>query len=233
MLAVLSLALGIGANTAIFSLLYQVVSRTLPVKDPGALVSLESNDYNFGWTRRDNNQTVFSYPMYKALGEKNQVLSGLIARVSFPATLSFRNEAVRATAEVVTGNFFEVLGVKPAIGRLLLPSDDAPGQSPAIVLNHGWWVSHLGADPGVLNSHMLLNGRPVLVVGVAPRGFRSLLTGNDPDFFVPVSMMATISPGWDKSEQPDAYWLSLLGRLKPLARHERHASAAVSRRAPG
>jgi predicted permease len=215
LLAVLSLALGIGANTAIFSLLYQVVLRSLPVKDPGALVSLESDDYNFGWTRRDNNQTVFSYPMYRALRDHNEVFSGLLARVSFPSTLTYGNEAVRSTGEVVSGNFFEVLGVRPSIGRLLIPADDAPGREPVIVLSHAYWTGHLGADPKVLNSRMLLNGQPVLVVGVAQRGFRSLLTGNDPDFFAPLSMMSTISPGWDKNEQPDAYWLSLIARLKP------------------
>ncbi|MGA2591108.1 MAG: permease, partial [Bryobacteraceae bacterium] len=90
LLAVLSLALGIGANTAIFSLLYQVVLRSLPVRDPGALVWLESDDHNFGWTRRDNNLTVYSYPMYKALRDRNEVFSGLVARSSFPATLAWR-----------------------------------------------------------------------------------------------------------------------------------------------
>src|SRR5712692_5265970 len=123
--AVLSLALGIGANTAIFSLLYQVVLRSIPVKNPESLVSLESDDYSFGLTRRDNNKTVFSYPMYRALRDHNQVFSGLIARSSFPSTLAWQGDATRATAEVITGNFFEVLGVKPALGRLLTPADDS------------------------------------------------------------------------------------------------------------
>ena len=215
LLAVLSLALGIGANTAIFSLVYQVVLRALPVKDPARLVSLESNDYNYGWTRRDNNQAVFSYPMYTALRDRNQVFGGLLARVSFPATLVWRGNSVAATAEVVTGNFFEELGLAPALGRLLLPSDDAPSQAPVAVLSYAYWVGRLGADPNVLNSQISLNGKPVLVVGVAPRGFRGLLTGRDPDFFAPLSMMGTISPGWDRNAQPDAYWLNILGRLRP------------------
>jgi len=215
LLAVLSLALGIGANTAIFSLLYQVVLRSLPVRDPGALVWLESDDHNFGWTRRDNNLTVYSYPMYKALRDRNEVFSGLVARSSFPATLAWRGEAVRTTAEVVTGNFFEVLGVRPTLGRLLIPSDDAPGQNPTIVLSYAYWVSHFGADPRVLNSQVSVNRQPVLVAGVAPRGFRSLLTGGDPNFFAPMSMMGVLSPGWKGNDRADYYWLSIVGRLKP------------------
>jgi predicted permease len=215
LLAVLSLALGIGANTAIFSLVYQVVLRALPVKDPASLVSLESNDDNWGWTRRDNNQTVFSYPMYQALRDNNQVFSGLLARVSFPATLAWHGNAVSATAEVVTGNFFQVLGVTPSLGRLLMPADDTPSQSPVVVLSYGYWVDHLGADPNVLDSQISLNGKPSLVVGVAPRGFRGLLTGRDPDFFTPLSMMDVMSPGWDKNVRPDAYWLNVVGRLRP------------------
>jgi predicted permease len=214
--AVLSLGLGIGANTAIFSLLYQVVLRSVPVKDPGSLVALESDRYAIGWTRQDNNYTILSYPMYQALRDQNQVFTGLIARSSFPATLVYRGDAVRATAEVVTGNFFEVLGLQPALGRLLIPSDDGvPGRNPVMVLSYSYWVGHLGADPSVLNSQILVNGHAVLVVGVAPRGFRSLLPGRDPEFFAPVSMMGMISPGWHQSELPDAYWLSLFGRLKP------------------
>ncbi|MFN7992493.1 MAG: ABC transporter permease [Bryobacteraceae bacterium] len=214
-LAVISLALGIGANTAIFSLLYQVVLRSLPVRDPGSLVILQSNDYTPGWTRRDNDQTVFSYPMYEALRDRNQVFSGLLARAGFPATLSFRGEAVRASAEMVSGNFFEVLGVRPAVGRLLISADDKLGQNPVVVLGHAWWESHLGADPGVVNSRIFVNGQPAIVAGVAPRGFRGLLSGNDPDFYAPFSSIGLISPGWDKNHQPDAWWLSVLGRLKP------------------
>jgi putative ABC transport system permease protein len=148
--AVVSLALGIGANTAIFSLLYQVVFRSIPVQDPDALVALESDDYSFGWTRRDNNQSMFSYPMYQALRDHHQAFTGLIARTSFPATLAYRGDAVRAGAEIVTGNFFQILGLSPALGRLLIPSDDAPAQNPVIVLSYSYWVGHLGADPGVL-----------------------------------------------------------------------------------
>ncbi|MGA2135592.1 MAG: ABC transporter permease [Bryobacteraceae bacterium] len=214
-LAVLSLALGIGANTAIFSLLYQVVLRSIPVRDPSALVWLETDDNNYGNARRDNNLSIYSYPMYQALRDRNPVLSGLVARASFSATLAARGEAEQATAEIVSGNFFEVLGVRPALGRLLIPTDDAPGRDPVVVLSYAYWMGHFGGDPNVLNQRILMNRQPVTVVGVAPRGFRSLLAGSDPDFFAPISMTPMISPGWVGNSRADYYWLSVVGRLKP------------------
>ena len=215
LLAVFSLALGIGANTAIFSLLYQVVLRSVPVRDPQSLVLLHSDDYSFGWTRKDNNGSVYSYPMYRELRDRNQAFSGLIARSSFTGMLASHGDAASAKAEVVTGNFFDVLGVRPALGRLLLPNDDAPGRSPVIVLSYAYWAGHLGHDPNVLNSQMLMNGHPVMVAGVAAESFRGVMSGQTPDFFAPVSMMSLISPGWQRNDVPDAYWLSIIGRLRP------------------
>jgi predicted permease len=128
---------------------------------------------------------------------------------------------VRITAEVVTGNFFAVLGVEPVLGRLLVPSDDVPGQNPVIVLSYDYWAGRLGADPRVLNSRMLMNSQPVLVAGVSARGFRGLLTGRDPDFFAPMSMMGMISPGKDGSDQVDFYSLNIVGRLEPSVSRKR------------
>jgi predicted permease len=214
-IAILSLALGIGANTAIFSLLYQVALRQIPVRDPKTLVELESDSYNIGWTRRDNNGGIFSYPMYKALRDRNDVFSGVIARTSFASTLAWHGAAARAQAEVVSGNFFDVLGVAPADGRLLKASDDRAAQSPVVVLGYTYWSEHLGADPGVVNATILVNNQPAQVAGVAPRGFRGVVSGRDPEFYAPFSMMPIISPGWDRNEQPDAYWVNVFARLKP------------------
>src|SRR5580692_6666434 len=150
LIAVLSLALGIGANTAIFSLMYQVTMRSLAVHDPESLVSLQSDDYYFGWTRRDNNKTVFSYPMYKALRDRNQVFSALFARVALSATVAYRGNAAAATVELVSGNLFQALGVQPAAGRLLLPDDDAPGRDPVVVLSYSYFTSRLGANPDIV-----------------------------------------------------------------------------------
>lgn len=226
LVVILSLALGIGANTAIFSLTYQVILRSLPVKDPTTLVSLRSNDYSVGWTRNDNNITVFSYPMYQALRDRNQVFTGLFGRASFPATLIYRGNAARSRAEVVTGNFFEVLGLKPALGRLLIPADDAPRQGPVVVLSYSYWAGRLGADPNVLNTQIRVNGQPALVVGVAPRGFRSLLSENSPGVFAPVSMVRLIWAGWERDQLPSSYWLNLFGRLRP-GTSERQAQARL------
>jgi len=214
--AVLSLALGIGANTAISSLIYQVAVRSLPVADPEQLVALETDDFNPGWMRHDNDSaSFFSKPMYEALRDRNQAFTGLIARVAFPATLAGRGPAANAAVEVVSGNCFGVLGVRPALGRLLTPSDDRPGAEPVIVLGNAYWRNRLGANPGVLNDRILVNAHPVRVAGVAPAGFRGLLAGNDPEFFAPLSMMPLVSAAWDRDSQPDSYWLNVFGRLKP------------------
>ncbi len=217
-LSVLTLALGIGANTAIFSLLYQVILRSVPVKNPGELVFLQkSNGSDYGFNRSDNSKSVFSYPMYRELRDRNPVFSGLVARESFPSTLAYHGEARSTLTEVVTGNFFDVLGIQPVLGRLLVPADDSlTASNPVIVLSYNYWSGHLGSDRGVLNSQILMNGHPVLIVGVAPPGFLSLVSGSDPDFYAPVSMMPLISDSWQKrTDQPDAAWLNLIGRLKP------------------
>lgn len=211
--AVLSLALGIGANTAISSLIYQVAVRSLPVAEPERLVALESDEYSFGWARRDNSTSVFSKPMYEALRNRAQVFSGLIARAAFRATLAYRGPASNAQAEVVSGNFFEVLGVRPALGRLLTEGDDQRAREPVAVLSYAYWKDRLGGDSGVLNQRVLMNAHPVLVIGVAPAMFRGLVAGNSPDLFVPLSMIGLVTSAWERDSQVDAYWLNLFGRL--------------------
>jgi predicted permease len=227
-IAILSLALGIGANTAISSLMYQVAMRPLPVPDPQSLMLLKSDDYYFGWSWRDNNKSIFSYPMYKELRDRNPVFSGLIARSARAATLAHGGNAAPAVAEIVSGNFFDVLGSQPALGRMLQPADDAPGRDAVIVLSYAYWSNQLAADPAILNSQMLMNGRPVLVVGVAPRSFRGLISGNAPDFFAPLSMMRVVAPGWTRDTAPDSYWLNIFGRLKPGISQTRANAALLS-----
>jgi predicted permease len=212
--AVLSLALGVGVNTAISSLIYQVAVRSLPVADPERLVALESDDNGVGWSRRDNSASVFSKPMYEALRDRAQAFSGLIARAGFGATLAYRGPAVDAQAEVVSGNYFDVLGVRPALGRLLSPDDDRSGAEPVIVLSYSYWKNHLGGDAGVLNQRILMNAHPVVVAGVAPPGFLGLLPGSGPDFFGPLSMIRLVSAGWERDTEVSSYWLNLFGRLK-------------------
>ena len=146
--AVLSLALGIGANTSIFSLLSQVMFRYLPVADPARLVVFHTEGERSGRSSKDNFEAVFSYPMYRDLRDRNQVFSGVIARSSAPVSLSYNGQTERARAEMVSGNFFDVLGVRPAIGRLFTQDDDgAPGAHPVVVLSHGYWKRRFGIIP--------------------------------------------------------------------------------------
>jgi len=135
--AVLSLALGIGANTAIFSLLDQVTLRSLPVNDPTRLVVLHRDFQPNGTSTSDNSESVFSYPMYRDLRDRDPAFRGVIARMGAGVTLARQGAAEQASAEMVTGNFFQVLGVGAAIGRVLTPQDDtAPGANPVVVLSH-------------------------------------------------------------------------------------------------
>jgi hypothetical protein len=160
--AVLSLALGIGANTAIFSLLDQVTLRLLPVKDPHRLVVLHAEYSAPGSSTSDNNESVFSYPMYRDLRDRDPAFSGVIARMGAGVTLvrqgsgeqgaSGQASAEQASAEMVSGNFFQTLGVGAAIGRVLTPQDDtAPGANPVVVLSHGYWTAKCASNPAILN----------------------------------------------------------------------------------
>src|SRR5947209_9532511 len=135
--AVLSLALGIGANTAIFSLLNQVVLRSLPVHDPESLVLLHT-DYNApGSSSSDNNESVFSYPMYRDLRDRDSAFAGVIARMGAPVSVGWNGSSDSAGAELVSGNFFQTLGVGASLGRVLTPQDDgAAGAHPVVVLRH-------------------------------------------------------------------------------------------------
>ena len=216
LIAVLSLVLGIGANTAIFSLLYQVALRSLPVKDPQSLVVLEDDKYSFGWNRQDSNSKTFSYPMYQALRDRNQVFDGVIGTASFDADFAYHGNAVTTTAQLVTGNFFGVLGVQSVLGRALLPSDDrVNAQDNVIVLGYRFWSDRLGQNQALLNQRVLINHHPMLVVGIASPKFHGVISGRDPDFYAPVSAGGLIDANWTINNGPDHYWLSLFGRLKP------------------
>src|ERR1700682_1842330 len=151
--AVITLALGIGANTAIFSLTDQVLLRLLPVKNPRELVVLRSPGPKRGHTSTDGDEAAsFSYPLYKDLRDQNQVFSGLLASFDVPLSVSFQGRTERASGELVSGNYFEVLGVPAVIGRTFTQDNDrVPGGHPLAMLSYGYWVRRLAADPGVLN----------------------------------------------------------------------------------
>jgi hypothetical protein len=184
--AVLSLALGIGANTAIFSLIDQLMLRLLPVKNPSELVLLDSDGIHLGNNRGAN---AFSYPMYQDLLGRNQVFSGVLSRVATPVSMSFNGQTERARGEMVSGTYFQVLGVGAAIGRTITLEDDniALGH-PVVTLSHRYWQSRFAGDPSILNKNMVVNGHNFTVIGVAARGFDGIEPGSVSELFVPVTM---------------------------------------------
>ncbi len=216
-IAIITLALGIGANTAIFGLLDQALLRSLPVKDPERLVILKYQGSFSGHTRsRTDDKFYFSYPMYRDLRDRNSVFSGLIATVNAEAGVQWHNQPELVSTEVVSGNYFDVLGVQPALGRLLVQSDDtAPNANPVAVLSFDYWQRRFGSDRGLLNQTILVNGHPFTVVGVAQRGFHSAVAGDTPDLFAPMMMKSQVMPGGDELEERKGSWLNMIGRLKP------------------
>jgi len=216
-IAVLTLALGIGANTAIFSLTDQVLLRFLPVAHPEQLVVLRSPGPNPGHTSSDGDDAAsFSYPMYKDLRDQNPVFAGLLARYAVALNVSARGATERADGELVSGNYFEALGVQPALGRVFAPEDEtAPGANPVAVLSYGYWTRRFGNDRSILNKQLEVNGTALTVVGVARSGFSGIQIGQTPDVFIPVTMKAMMTPNWDGLADRRDHWLAIVGRLKP------------------
>jgi ABC-type antimicrobial peptide transport system permease subunit len=216
-IAVLTLALGIGANTAIFSLVKQVLLTRLPVQDPSELVVLRSPGPMRGhvWSDGDEAQS-FSYPMYKGLRDSNSVFSGVLARFAIPASIASHGQTERGSGELVSGNYFEVLGVRPALGRLFTLDDDrVAGAQPVVVLSHAYWTRRFGGDPSVLNQSLLVNNTELTIVGIAQPGFTGIQVGQSADIFVPLMMKAQMTPERNGLAEWDNYWLAILARRKP------------------
>src|SRR6266567_4557768 len=214
--AILSLALGIGANTAIFSLLNQVVLRSLPVRDPERLVLLHTEYSAPGSSSSDSHESVFSNPMYRDLSDRDPAFDGVIARMSGSVRISNQGGAESASAEMVSGNFFRVLGVGAVLGRVIAPTDDdAPGAHPVVVLSHSFWSSHFANNPAILNQNTTLNGHPYVVIGVAEPRFNGVIPGRPPDLYVPITMQRAILPTMDALDDRRTRWLNLFARLKP------------------
>ena len=227
LIAIASLALGIGANTAIFSLFNQVLLRSLPVTDPGRLVLFHSEGQDPGWAMADNFETVYSYPMYKDFRDRSPVFDGVIARSAGSATVMEPAGAANARVNVVSGNFFDVLGLRAAMGRTIARSDDgAPGANPVVVLSGGYWSGHFGSDPKVLNSRILVNGHPMTVIGILDPRFLGVQSGQAPDLYVPLAMKQQISPGFDSFADVSGRWLNLFARLRPGVSIEKAQAAS-------
>ncbi|HEX7485543.1 MAG TPA: ABC transporter permease, partial [Vicinamibacterales bacterium] len=224
-IVVLTLALGIGANTAIFALMDQMLLRALPVEDPASLVTLDAPGPNQGRIEGDH---AFSYPMFVDFRDRNSVFSGVLARFPVFLTMLHENRSERVRGELVSGTYFEVLGVHPAAGRLFGPNDDVTrGGHPIAVLSNGFWLRRFGGDPAIVGKTIRLNGQPMTVIGVGPLGFNGTDTGTAPDVFVPVSMKAQITPTYDGLNERRYMWLQIMARLKPGVSREQ-ASAAMN-----
>jgi predicted permease len=234
LIAILTLALGIGANTAIFSLFNQVLLRRLPVRNPEELVVLKSPGPKHGhvWSDGDDSE-IFSYPLYKGLAKNTTVFNGMLARYEFSASIASRGQTDRGSGELVTGNYFEVLDVRPALGRVLSPADDdVQGAHPVLVLSHAYWERHFGGDPGVLNQTILVNNTEMTIVGVAQAGFSGIQVGQTPDIFVPMTMKAQMTPIRNGLDDWNDSFLAVLARRKPGVSMEQ-AQAGINVDYPG
>ncbi|HLW83545.1 MAG TPA: ABC transporter permease [Candidatus Acidoferrales bacterium] len=218
-IAILTLALGIGANTAIFSFTDQVLLRTLPVSNPQQLVVLRSPGPQNGhcWSDIDGCAQSFSYPMYKAIREHASVFSGLLVYRDIDVNVSGHGTTQSAHGALVSGNYFQTLGVQPALGRVFDASDEtASGANPVAVLSYGYWTRQFGADPSILNKPLIVNGVPLPVIGVARKGFDGIELGELPGIFIPVTMKSQMMPTEGHAlEDHSDFWLPVVGRLKP------------------
>jgi predicted permease len=210
---ILTLGLGIGANTALFSLMDQVLLRRLPVADPAALVQLDGPG---PWSGRTLDARTFSYPMYRDLRDRNTVFSGMVAQFGTAATLTFRDRSERVGAELISGNTFDVLGVSPVLGRSLTAEDDrVPGGHPVMMLGYGYWHRRFAGDPNVVGQAVVVNSTPMTVVGVAPPAFAGVMSATAADVLVPLTMKRELIPTLDDLLDRRSRYVKIVGRLKP------------------
>jgi predicted permease len=221
LVAILTLALGIGANTAIFSLLNVVLLRNLPVRQPDQLVLFGTAQWGGSVDDLPNrNWHLFSYSGYRYFQAKNQVYSDVAAidsllfgthgRVGSSAGLE------NISVELVSGTYFQTLGVSPGVGRVLADSDDAePGAHPVAVASYSWWQRRLAMDPSAVGSTVTIGSTVYTIIGVAPRNFTGMTIGHSPDLWIPLAMEKEISPGWHGREEPMFQSLYVVARRKP------------------
>lgn len=212
--AVLTLALGIGANTAIFTLLDQVLLRLLPVKDPQQLVLLTTRGHHYG-SNWGGNAT--SYPMYRDFQNHNEVFSGMFCRFPTQVSLSAGGRAERVDAELVSGTYFSVLGVGMALGRPFTPEEDRVADgAPLVILSYGYWKQRFGGSSAILGKTLTVNQHDMTVIGVAQAGFDGVELGYSTKLFIPVMMQhqVFIVPDDMLTNRRDR-WVNAFGRLKP------------------
>jgi predicted permease len=211
--AVLSLALGIGANTAIFTVIDTVLLRMLPVKDPGELVQIMSVSPK---DRRPN--AAFSYPAFERLRDR-QLVRGMFASAGLRLNVTADGQAELARGQLVSGSFFTVLGVQPVIGRTFTADDDrVPGGHPVAVISHGYWKRRFALDPAVVGKGIALNAKPFAIIGVTPPDFFGIQVGDATDFWVPMMMQGEFDV--PALNNPGYWWLEVVARLDPAVPRE-------------
>src|SRR6266567_5880135 len=213
--AIVSLALGIGANTAIFTLVDQVLLRLLPVHNPKELVQLRVEGGRFGSNSGDDEHT-FSYPAYLAFRDRNTVFSGLTGERMERVSLTSEDRAEMISVGMVAGNYFNVLGVQPHLGRLLTPDDNKVRNGhPVAVLQYDFWRNRFAGSPAIVGSTIRLNGWPFTIIGIGAPDFEGTNVGVATQVWVPVMMKPVITPTWDALDDERYSWFYLFGRLKP------------------
>jgi predicted permease len=215
LVAMATLALGIGANTAMFSLLDQVVLRLLPVRDPDQLVIVRETGNHYGNTYGAN---TISWPMFEDLRDNNQVFSGMFCRFPATVTIGYDDRAAQIPAELVSGSYFPILGVVAALGRTIAPDDDAvPDSRPVVVLSYSFWRSYFDGDRTIVGRTIALNSHAMTVIGVAQPGFDGVELGIPAKVFVPIMMKTEMTPHSDglKDRRRRLSWVTAYGRLKP------------------
>src|SRR5713101_8807667 len=214
--AILSLALGIGANTAIFTLIDQIVLRKLPVTAPDELVMLYQQGAHNG---SNMGSRMHSYPIYQEYQKRAEPLAEVLCRRLAEASVSIDNQTERLDAEMVSGNFFSMLGVRPAVGRVFnsLEDDQVYQGHPVVVLSYDYWVRRFARDPAVVGKKILVNDYPMTIVGVSQAGFAGIDPAQSPQIRVPIQMKPVIVPdwGWVHMDDRRTRWVHVFARLKP------------------
>jgi predicted permease len=212
--ALASLALGIGANAAIFTLIDQLMLRLLPVRSPEQLVMIWSTGPHLGSNR---GARAASYPMYQDFQQRAPAFSYVFCRYGTPLSIAFDNRTERVNAELVSGNYFEALGAGPALGRVFSPAlDDRVYKGhPSVVLSYGYWTTRLNADPSAIGRKVLVNNYPMTIVGVSAAGFHGLDPASEPAVRIPIQMKPLMTPGFDSMGARRSQWIQMFGRMKP------------------
>ena len=209
-LAIVSLALGIGANTTIFSMANALLLQTLPVSEPARLVNIYTTD------KKNPGFQPLSHLNWKDYRAQADLFEGILGYNWLPLSLKTTGEPIRVFAQLASGNYFDVLGVRAARGRVFGPAEDeVPGRDPVVVLSHGFWTKHAGADPGIVGRTLTLNGAAFTVLGVMPESFTGVDVGVRPEVWVPMAMNQQVQTGTNWYEQRRGLFLFTVGRLKP------------------